>query len=408
MRTIQLLLLASTALIATGQVTYIYTGKQFNAVAYWPQSGPAFGSHITAVITLPVALPKSSTTCIASRLTPCSSPVVNLNGFSYELNDGVNFIGNTYPKGASGAILNSLTLTTDGNGNIVNWDVDASIGNYTVLGEPSWGPLELRTANEPPPGFENESDVSSVGLYLASNSANPGSWAVNDPVAPVVTGAAGYGSIAPGGLATIYGNFAGFPTAPGLSATLGGVQVSFPGIINGGAPLLYVSPSQITFQVPWELQQANSSGQTVLSVSLNGTAVTGLLLDSLPPVAPGIFEENAQHQAAALDASYHLIGPANPAAAGSVVSIYCTGLGAVNVPQVDGVPAPASELVYTNATPTVTVGGTQAQIVFSGLAPGTTGLYQIDALVPNVPSGAQTLTVTISNVVSNSTTLTVQ
>lgn len=407
MKTI-LLAVCASAVLATGQVTYIYTGNQFDAVAYWPQSGPAFGTHVTAAITLPVALPKGATTCIASRESACSTPVVNLNGFSYDITDGVNTIANIYPAGASGAILNSLTFTTDANGKIVNWNVDASIGNYAVLGEPSWGDLELRTTNEPPPGFENQSDVSSVGYYLASISANPGSWTVKDPVEAVVTGATGYGSIAAGGLATVYGNFAGFPTATGLATSLAGVQVTFPGMIQGGAPLLYVSPTQITFQVPWEFQQASGSAETALSVSLNGAAAGGILLSSLPAVAPGVFEVNAQHQAAALDASYHLIGSTNPASAGSAVSIYCTGLGAVNLPQSDGVPAPLTELVYTNAQPTVTIGGQPAQVLFSGLAPGATGLYQIDAVIPNVAAGPQPLTVTILNVTSNTTTLAVE
>ena len=60
---------------------------------------------------------------------------------------------------------------------------------------------------------------------------------------------------------------------------------------------------------------------------------------------------NAQHQAAALDASSRLIGPGNPASAGSVVSIYCTGLGPVNVPQTDGAPAPLDQLIYTDSVP---------------------------------------------------------
>jgi uncharacterized protein (TIGR03437 family) len=277
-----------------------------------------------------------------------------------------------------------------------------------VLGVYLQQTLEIRTNNEPPPGFENQSDTSSVGTFLASISGDPGSWTVNDPVGAVVTGATGYGSIAAGGLATIYGSFSGFPTASGLATTLAGVQVTFPGIAGGGAPLLYVSPTQTTFQVPWELQQGSSSTQTPLAVVLNGKTVASLLLSALPTVAPGVFEMNAQHQAAALDASSHLIGPANPAHAGSVVSIYCTGLGPVSVPQADGVPALLDKLVYTNTTPTVTIGGATAQVLFSGLTPGSTGLYQIDAVVPNVPPGAESLTVTMLNVASNDTVLTVQ
>jgi uncharacterized protein (TIGR03437 family) len=407
MRLISLLVLASAA-VATGQATYSYTGNSFNSVAYWPQSYPSPGTHVTAVITLPMALPKGATTCIASRAPACSNPVMNLNGFSWDISDGVNTIANIYPDGTSGAVLNSLTFTTDSNGNIINWDIDASNGTYSVLGAYSYQILEIRTVNEPSPGFENDSDVSSVGAYLDSISANPGTWKASDPAGPVVVGGAGDGSIAAGGLATIYGSFTGFATESGLATSLAGVQVTFPGVVGGGAPLLYVSPTQVTFQVPWEFQKVTDSGQTPLSVSLNGQPVASLLLSPLPAVAPGVFEMNAQGQAAALDGASHLIGLANPASAGAVVSIYCTGLGPVNVPQTDGVPAPLDQLVYTDSTPAVTIGGENAEVVFSGLAPGSTGLYQINVVVPNVPAGTQPVTVTLLNVASNTTTLAVQ
>lgn len=408
MRSISLLLLASAAVVATGQATYTYTGNNFNSVAYWPQSYPSTGTRVTAMVTLPVALPKGTTTCLVSRAPLCSNSAIALNGFSWQISDGVNTIADTYPNGISGAILNTLTFTTDAGGNIINWTIDASNGMHSVLGTYPFQILEIRTVDQPSPGFENDSDVSSVGAFFDSISANPGSWKASDPPAPVVIGGAGYGSIAAGGLATLYGSFAGFATQSGLATSLAGVQVTFPGIVGVAAPLLYVSPTQITFQVPWEFQGVTGSRQTPLSVTLNGQPASTLLLSALPVVAPGIFEMNAQHQAAALDASWNLIGPANPTSAGSVVAIYCTGLGPVSVPQTDGVPAPLDQLVYTASTPVVTIGGETAQVLFSGLAPGSTGLYQIDVLVPNVPAGAQPLTVTLQNIASNTTTLAVQ
>ena len=245
---------------------------------------------------------------------------MELNGYSWEISDGVNTITDTWPKGISGAVLNALAFTTDSNGNIINWNIDASSNTESVLGAHPLPTLEIRTVNEPAPGFENQSDISSVGAYVDSISANPGSWKANGLAEQMAIGGAGNGSIAAGGLATIYGNFSGLATESGLAMSLAGVQVTFPGVASG-APLLYVSPTQITFQVPWEFQGLAGSRQTPLSVTQNGQAVASLLLSPLPAVAPGVFEMNAQHQAAALDASSRLIGPANPASAGSVVSI---------------------------------------------------------------------------------------
>jgi len=143
MKLIPLLLLGSAAAVATAQATYTYTGNNFNSVAYWPVSYPSTGTHVTATVTLPMALPKGTTTCIASLAPACSNPVMDLNGYSWEISDGVNTIANTFPKGISGAVLNTLTFTTDANGNIINWDIDASTSTYSVLGTNPFQILEI-------------------------------------------------------------------------------------------------------------------------------------------------------------------------------------------------------------------------------------------------------------------------
>ena len=74
-----------------------------------------------------------------------------------------------------------------------------------------------------------------------------------------------------------------------------------------------------------------------------------------------------------------------------ILQIFVTGLGKAT-PGGDpaGDPLPAGELApggyNTVETPVVTIGGIQAIVDFSGLAPGFSGLYQINA---RVPLGAQ-------------------
>ncbi|MBI1785951.1 MAG: hypothetical protein HYR60_00090, partial [Acidobacteria bacterium] len=52
--------------------------------------------------------------------------------------------------------------------------------------------------------------------------------------------------------------------------------------------------------------------------------------------------------------------------------------------------------------PAVTIGGAPAQVVYSGLASGYTGLYQVNVQVPaDAPSGPQVLTLEIGGVRSN-------
>jgi len=51
-------------------------------------------------------------------------------------------------------------------------------------------------------------------------------------------------------------------------------------------------------------------------------------------------------------------------------------------------PANGSVLYETTATPTVQIGGIPATVLFSGIAPGTAGEYQVDLQVPTgVPAG---------------------
>ena len=51
-----------------------------------------------------------------------------------------------------------------------------------------------------------------------------------------------------------------------------------------------------------------------------------------------------------------------------------------------GALTPASPLAPTVLIPTVTIGGLQATVLFSGLAPRNVGLYQVNVLVPKAAS----------------------
>ena len=101
---------------------------------------------------------------------------------------------------------------------------------------------------------------------------------------------------------------------------------------------------------------------------------------------------------------------ARPANRGEFLSIFCTGLGAVTNPPVNGAPATADPLSDTIATPSVTIGGVPAGVTFSGLAPGFVGLYQVNVEVPaSAPTGdAVPVVLTISGAPSNTVTIAVE
>mgnify|MGYP001590268716 FL=1 len=83
-----------------------------------------------------------------------------------------------------------------------------------------------------------------------------------------------------------------------------------------------------------------------------------------------------------------LVTAADPVSRGDVVAIYATGLGAVSPAAASGAPAPSEALCRTTDTPVVNIGGVEAEVLFSGLAPGFIGLYQVNArLRPHTPTG---------------------
>jgi uncharacterized protein (TIGR03437 family) len=78
----------------------------------------------------------------------------------------------------------------------------------------------------------------------------------------------------------------------------------------------------------------------------------------------------------------HLADANHPASVGDTLVIYSAGLGPVNPPVNSGAPAPAKPQSKTTAKVIVTIGGVAANVEFSGLAPGSVGVYQVNATVP--------------------------
>ena len=127
---------------------------------------------------------------------------------------------------------------------------------------------------------------------------------------------------------------------------------------------------------------------------------------SLEAAAPAIFTltQMGTGQAAALIGETGLLAGEVAGVAGrrvrpgEALAIYMTGLGAVtNTPPV-GSGGPVSPWAETVVSPTVRVGGVEAEVLYSGLAPQLAGVYQVNARVAEgTPSGqAVALTVEIS------------
>lgn len=195
------------------------------------------------------------------------------------------------------------------------------------------------------------------------------------------------GHVAPGSLVSIFGtNLASGPAQSSsipLPTSLANVSVTFN---NVAAPLRFVSGGQINAQAPWNM----SAGTVAVVVARDGISSRPVLVQ-VDQFSPGILTIPSGNQllAVAVNEDGTLAQPqgaisgvaARPARPGDVLSIYATGLGAVDPPAGNGRDS-TDTLRRTVATPTVLIGSQEAQVLFAGLSPQFVGVNQINVLVP--------------------------
>jgi uncharacterized protein (TIGR03437 family) len=251
-------------------------------------------------------------------------------------------------------------------------------------------------------------------LALAPVLALAAAYASTPSISPgrILNAASYAGAVAPGSIVTLFGDFGLTSPAQVFSGawplTLSGLSVQFGNGLAG--PIYYVSGNQVILQAPWEL-----AGQMQATVTATiGGQTSAAQNVPVVPFSPGIFSMNGQGmgQGAIVDAfTYQLIDANSPATAGvSYVQIYCTGLGAVTNQPATGAPAGSNPLSSTSAKPAVTIGNVDADVQFSGLAPGEVGLYVVNVQVPaTAPMGdAVPLVITIGGATSNTVTMAVR
>lgn len=227
----------------------------------------------------------------------------------------------------------------------------------------------------------------------------------------VIVNAASYESgVSPGGLATIFGDnlstVAGIVLAneDPLPTRLAGVQVHVAGF---SAPIYGVAyangEDQISIQVPYETPTGPDAAE--IQVFDQGTLVADFLTDSYTE-DPGIFtydSGNLNNLPIAEASDYSLIGLTNPALPGEPLTLYVTGLGPLNDPNlVDGYGSPTTPPFAETLDPfQVVLDGENCNVFFSGLTPGFVGLYQINFYVPQ-DAATGNLQITIQSAYANS------
>jgi len=213
-----------------------------------------------------------------------------------------------------------------------------------------------------------------------------------------VTNAASFQTAAaPGMILTVFGsrlaNAVQAASAVPLPLSMAGVSATVNGI---AAPLYYVSAVQLNIQVPYE----TPTGNALLAVNNNGQVASFVF--PVSTTAPGIF----------LGGDGFLV-PTSTTARGSTLAMYITGEGEVSPPLATGaapsISTPLSQLPAPLASPSVTVGGVPANIVFGAIPYFLAGVTQINFTVPpNAPTGVQPVVVTVGGVASPAGKLTVR
>ncbi len=232
------------------------------------------------------------------------------------------------------------------------------------------------------------------------------------PTFPAISGvgnaAGGAARISPGALASIYGTGFGASTFladdgfPWPTTTTSSVSVKVNGV---AAPLYFVSPGQINFQVPWATP---ATGTANVAVLVNGGS-SNVAAVPVATAAPGLFYDQASGAAIAQNTpDYSLNSPSNPAPAGSTIVAYFTGSGPVAPAAKDGTPLRSDALTWTTSAYSAQIGTLAATVSFAGLTPGFIGLGQMNIVVPSMAPGVYPLTITIDGQTSNSATIAVK
>jgi uncharacterized protein (TIGR03437 family) len=175
-------------------------------------------------------------------------------------------------------------------------------------------------------------------------------------------------------------------------------------------PLLFSGDQQVNAMVPYDLE-VNTRHQVLVR---RGPTYARPIAVDVAAAQPAIFRLTGMQghiYRFTSTGQQILAGGANPVAAGDVIVIYCGGLGAVNPPVPAGQAAPGVEPLARTVNPVrLTIGGIEAPTFYTGLAPGFSGLYQINATVPPgvAPGGAVPVLLQVAGQTSEPATIAVR
>ena len=319
----------------------------------------------------------------------------------------------TFNYSAGGAVPPAQSITVSGNG--AAFSATASSNNGWLVVSPTSGATPGTVSVTVNPAGLAANTYSGTVTVAGANGAT-GSTTINVsltvtatlPTITKLTNAASYatGSISPGEIITLFAGDPAHPIGPAtpvgltldsngnVSNSIGGVQVTVSGYL---CPLIYVSATQISAVVPYEVKLfANATVQVkYLGISSNGVSV------AVATTVPGLFTANSSGTGpgAISNSNGSPNSPNNPATRGDVVVVYLTGEGETSPNGVTGKVTTVATSGPLTPGPllqvSVTIGGQPANWTFAGEAPGfVSGVMQLNVVVPtNIAAGDQPILV---------------
>jgi uncharacterized protein (TIGR03437 family) len=172
---------------------------------------------------------------------------------------------------------------------------------------------------------------------------------------------------------------------------------------------------QVNFLVP---MNAPSNGTAEVQVVRRSTGQILAVSDRpFQPASPALFVQGGalEGQLAAINEDGTINGPGSRAKRGQVITLFGTGQGFVPNAPADG--AAPTQAIDTPEKPRVIIGGPdfipEENILYSGLAPGLPGVWQINVRIPQcagagsqcpAPSAAVETVIILRNIASNRST----
>jgi uncharacterized protein (TIGR03437 family) len=207
-------------------------------------------------------------------------------------------------------------------------------------------------------------------------------------IAATTNGASFREAVSPGAIATVFGTDLAdeeilAATIP-LPRTLAGAEVLVGGFT---APLYYVSPLQINFQVPFE---APIGVAVPVQVIRNGVAgPESFMLIRENNFGAFLYDRSGIIDPIIVHGDGALVTPANPAQTGEFLVVYGTGTGGIQNPPQTGAASVADPLAVSRTLPEAILSGNSGAVPvpvqFLGMTPDFVGLAQLNIQIPATP-----------------------